>query len=133
MADLVIVDSKNDLNVYFTAARDGTSCCGTTAEKVSSCCSAEKQATCCNSEQKESCCQSSLSKFSCQDETLLASEAKKGAASLGIMDFNEWAGTNIASSPYDDDSRLTESQARSKSMLSSLSPVEIWLCVASVR
>ena len=49
----------------------------------------------------------------------MASEAKKLADSLGIMNFNEWAGTNIASSECDG-SRLTVSQAPSKSMPSSL-------------
>jgi hypothetical protein len=117
--DLLIVDSKNDLNVYLTAAEDGTLCCGTAAEKVSSCCSAEKQATCCEPEQKESCCQSCSSICGCQDKTSIASEAKKLAASLGIIDFNEWAGTNIASSLYYS-SRLIVSQAPSKSMPSSL-------------
>lgn len=117
--DPLIVDTKNDLNVYLTAAEDGTSCCGTDAEKASSCCNAEMQARCCKPEQKESCCQSSSPTCGCQDKTSMASDAKKLAASLGIMDFNEWAGTNIVSSPYGG-SRLIESKARSKSMPSSL-------------
>jgi arsenite methyltransferase len=98
-ADLLIVDSKNDLNVYLTAAEDGTSCCGTAAENVSSCCSAEKQAACCKPDRKESCCQSGSSTCGCQDKTSKASETKKSVASMGIVDFNEWAGTNITSSP----------------------------------
>lgn len=98
--DVLIVDSKNDLNVYLTAAEDGSSCCGTVAEKVSSCCSAEKQATCCNPEQNESCCKSGSSTCSCQDKTSMGSEAKKLVTSLEIMDFNEWAGANIANLPY---------------------------------
>ena len=117
--DLLIIDSKNDLNVYLTAAEDGTSCCGTAAEKVSSCCSVEEQATYCKLDQKQSCCQSGSSTCGCQDKTSMASEAENLAASMGIMDFNEWAGTNITGSLYDC-SRLTESQAPSKSMPSSL-------------
>ncbi|KFY31389.1 hypothetical protein V493_01159 [Pseudogymnoascus sp. VKM F-4281 (FW-2241)] len=91
--DPLIVDTKNDLNVYLTAGEDGTSCCGTGAEKVSSCCNAEMQARCCKPEQKESCCQPGSSTCGCQDKTSMASEARKLAASLGIMDFNEWAGS----------------------------------------
>ncbi|KFY02504.1 hypothetical protein V490_00479 [Pseudogymnoascus sp. VKM F-3557] len=91
--DPLIVDTKNDLNVYLTAAEDGTSCCGTGAEKASSCCNVEMQVRCCKPEQKESCCQSSSSTCGCQDKTSMASDAKKLAASLGIMDFNEWAGS----------------------------------------
>ncbi len=96
--DLLIVDSKNDLNVYLTAAEDGTSCSGTTVEKISSCSSAEKQEPCCMSDQKNTCCHSGSSTCGFQDKTSMASEAKNSAASLGIIDFNEWAGTYIASS-----------------------------------
>jgi len=91
--DLLIVDSKNDLNVYLSAADDGTSCCVTAIENPSSCCSAEKQATCCQPEQKASCCQSGSSTCGCQGKTSMASEARKSVASLGIMDLNEWAGS----------------------------------------
>lgn len=91
--EILIVDSKNDLNVYLTAAEDGTSCCGAAEDKVSSCCSVQKQATCCKPGQKESCCQSGSWACNCQDKTSMASEAKKLAASIGIMDFNEWAGS----------------------------------------
>ncbi|KFY67390.1 hypothetical protein V496_01581 [Pseudogymnoascus sp. VKM F-4515 (FW-2607)] len=91
--DPLIVDTKNDLNVYLTAGEDGASCCGTGAEKVSSCCNAEMQARCCKPEQRESCCQSGSFTCGCQDKTSMASDAKKLAASLGIMDFNEWAGS----------------------------------------
>jgi len=92
-ADLLIVDSKNDLNVYLTAADDGGSCCGTAVRKSSSCCSAEKQATCCSSEQKVSCCQPGSSTCGCQDKSLMARETKESVASLGIIDLNEWAGS----------------------------------------
>jgi arsenite methyltransferase len=95
--DLLIVDSKSDLNVYLTAAENGKSCCGTVAEKSPSCCSVKKQATCCMLDQKESCCQSGSSTCGCQDKTPMASEAKMLA--VEIMDFNEWAGMNTASSP----------------------------------
>ncbi|KFY04024.1 hypothetical protein V490_00023, partial [Pseudogymnoascus sp. VKM F-3557] len=77
----LIVDTKNDLNVYLTAGEDGTSCCGTGAEKASSCCNVEMQVRCCKPEQKESCCQSSSSTCGCQDKTSMASDAKKLAAS----------------------------------------------------
>jgi hypothetical protein len=49
----------------------------------------------------------------------MAIKAKKSVASLGIMDFNEWAGTKIANSSCDG-SGLTVSRAPSKSMQSSL-------------
>jgi hypothetical protein len=48
-------------------------------------------------DQKESCCQSGSSTCGCQDKTPMASEAKMLA--VEIMDFNEWAGMNTASSP----------------------------------
>ena len=113
--DVLIVDSKNDLNVYLTAAEDGKPCCGTATEKVSACCQPEKMESCCEPDQKESCCQSDSSTCGCQDKISMAGAAKLLAASKGFMDFNEWAGTNIASSPYDS-SRLTGSQVPSKSM-----------------
>jgi len=106
--DFLIVDSKNDLNVYWTAAGEGTSCCGIAADK--SCCNAEKQMTCCQAD-------SSTPGF--QGETSTERDAKQSVASQGIVDFNEWAGTNITSflcERY----KLTISQALSKCMPSNL-------------
>ncbi|KAH8652713.1 SAM-dependent methyltransferase UbiE/COQ5 family protein [Tricladium varicosporioides] len=91
--DPLIVDSKNDLNVYLNAAGERKSFCGTVAEKVPTCCSTEKQAECCRPEQKESCCDSSSSTCGCKDNNSSANEAQKLADTLGIMDFNEWAGS----------------------------------------
>lgn len=44
-------------------------------------------------EQKGTCCQSGLSTCSCEENTSMASEAQNLAAALGIVDFNEWAGS----------------------------------------
>ncbi|CAG8978338.1 hypothetical protein HYALB_00005924 [Hymenoscyphus albidus] len=71
--DLLIVDSKNDLNVYHTAVSDDSSCCGPVAP-----------AGC--GQSKAGCGQVSL-----PQENTLGSESKKLVASLENLDFNEWA------------------------------------------
>ncbi|CAG8955133.1 hypothetical protein HYFRA_00007148 [Hymenoscyphus fraxineus] len=73
--DLLIVDSKNDLNVYHTAVSDDSSCCGPVAP-----------AGC--GQSKAGCGQASL-----PQENTLGSESKKLVASLENLDFNEWAGS----------------------------------------
>jgi arsenite methyltransferase len=83
--DVLVVDSKNDLNVYMTGAEGETSCCGAVTENK-----------CCIPEQKETGCQPGSSTCSCQDETSMANETHQLAAALGIVDFNEWAGMMIA-------------------------------------
>ncbi|RYO97316.1 hypothetical protein DL764_007339 [Monosporascus ibericus] len=96
--DILIVDSKNDLNTYFTAAEAKPSCCGTDAvkeeEKTSSCCSAEARESCCKQEEKESCCGTNSSACACNNQTSsMADETKTLATRLGITDLNEWAGS----------------------------------------
>ncbi|SPO06211.1 related to arsenic methyltransferase Cyt19 [Cephalotrichum gorgonifer] len=78
--DAVIVDSKSDLNVYFTAADGTTSCCAPPGDGAS-CCAPAPDAT--------SCCAPAKDATSCCG---VADEAKK-LASHGITDFNEWAGS----------------------------------------
>ncbi|KAK7397981.1 hypothetical protein QQX98_012647 [Neonectria punicea] len=96
--DVLIVDSKNDLNVYCTAAEAKPSCCGTDAVKeeqdLTSCCSAETKESCCKPKEKESCCETNSSTCACPKQTSsMACEAKTLATRLGITDFNEWAGS----------------------------------------
>lgn len=96
--DVLIVDSKNDLNVYCTAAEAKTSCCGIDTveeeEEAPSCCSTEAKESCCKPEEKESCCGADSSTCACQNQpSSMASEAETLAARLGITDFNEWAGS----------------------------------------
>lgn len=83
--DVLIVDSRNDLNVYMTAADGEASCCGAVTESK-----------CCITDQKETCYQPGSSTCDCQDKTSIAKESQQLAAALGIVDFNEWAGMNIA-------------------------------------
>ncbi|RYP47569.1 hypothetical protein DL769_011306 [Monosporascus sp. CRB-8-3] len=95
---ILIVDSKNDLNMYFTAAEAKPSCCGTDAVKeedeTPSCCSAEAKESCCKHEKKESCCGTNSSTCACHNQTSsMAGEAKTLATRLGITDLNEWAGS----------------------------------------
>jgi arsenite methyltransferase len=97
LPDVLIVDSKNDLNVYFTATEAKPSCCGTDAvkeeEEAPSCCSAKAKESCCEPEEKVSCCGTNSSSCACQDQTSsMAGEAKTLATRLGITDLNEWAG-----------------------------------------
>jgi hypothetical protein len=123
LPDVLIVDSKNDLNVYLTATETKPSCCGSDAVKegkeVSPCCSVEARESCCKLEEKQSCCRTNSSACTCQNQTSsVASEVKTLATQLGITDLNEWAGKDtgrLASqrSPTD------PSQAPSRCMLSS--------------
>lgn len=95
LLDVLIVDSKNDLNVYCTAAEDKTSCCGTDADKeeVSPCCDTVANDSPCKPEEKESCCRADSTACACQNQTSsMAKEAKTLASRSGITDFNEWAG-----------------------------------------
>ena len=90
--DLLIVDSKNDLNVFLTAEKAWALCCGTAVEKVSSCNSGENQATQVEIDQSDTCCQSGSS-TSGQSKTSIVSEVEKSVNSRGIKDLNEFAGT----------------------------------------
>lgn len=96
--DTLIIDSKNDLNVYKGLGEDGTevSCCGTkvpATEQAPSCCgtkaSAKKQASCCGvksapqSESKGTCCSTESDQGN--DPSILS-------ARYADMDFNEWVG-----------------------------------------
>ncbi|RSM07713.1 hypothetical protein CDV31_008493 [Fusarium ambrosium] len=96
--DVLIVDSKNDLNVYFIAAESKTSCCEIDiveeeAEAPSSCGSKTRE-NCYKPEEKESCCGNDMPTCACQNQpSSMASEAETVAARLGITDFNEWAGS----------------------------------------
>ncbi|RSL55391.1 hypothetical protein CEP54_009439 [Fusarium duplospermum] len=77
---VLIVDSKNDLNVYCTAAEAKPS--------------TEAKESCCKPEEKESCCGTDSSTCACQNQTSsMAGEAKTLATRLGITDLNEWAGS----------------------------------------
>ncbi|KAH7140966.1 SAM-dependent methyltransferase UbiE/COQ5 family protein [Dactylonectria macrodidyma] len=96
--DVLIVDSKNDLNVYLTAAEAKTSCCGMDTvqeEETAPSCDGEKaKENCCKPEEKKSCCGANSSACGCQDQkSLMANEAETLAAQLGITDLNKWAGS----------------------------------------
>ncbi|KAM0420891.1 hypothetical protein ACHAPT_011280 [Fusarium lateritium] len=90
--DVLIVDSKNDLNVYLTAAEIQAPCCGVNTVKGGE----RANKNCCKPEEKETCCgaDSSTCAATCQNQTnSVAGEANTVAARLGITDFNEWAGS----------------------------------------
>ncbi|RMJ04686.1 hypothetical protein CDV36_014649 [Fusarium kuroshium] len=96
--DVLIVDSKNDLNVYFTAVEAKISCSGMDTveeeEEELSCFSSKMRENCCKPEEKESCCEADSSTCACRNQpSSMASEAETVAARLGITDFNEWAGS----------------------------------------
>ncbi|CAG1996637.1 unnamed protein product [Fusarium graminearum] len=77
--DILIVDTKSDLNVYFTAQENESSCCG--------------------NEQTNSACGAGLSTCAPHNSsTELADGQDILGNRLGIADFNEWAGkyTRIA-------------------------------------
>ncbi|RYO93570.1 hypothetical protein DL766_003942 [Monosporascus sp. MC13-8B] len=87
--DILIVDNKNDLNMYFTAA-DAVK----EEEKTPSRCTAEAKASCCNHEEKGLCCGTHSLACACHNQTSsMAAEAKTLAPRLGITDLNEWAGS----------------------------------------
>jgi len=69
----LIVDNKNDLNVYTKAKEDGKSnrCCGQGSDK--SCC--EKSPSCCNNE-----------------ESTPGDTVESFKSNFKDIDFNEWAG-----------------------------------------
>lgn len=72
--DILIVDTKSDLNVYFTAQENESSCCG--------------------NEQTNSACGAGLSTCAPQNSsTELADGQDILGNRLGIADFNEWAGS----------------------------------------
>ncbi|CAF3518618.1 unnamed protein product [Fusarium graminearum] len=72
--DILIVDTKSDLNVYFTAQ--------------------ENEASCCGNEQTNSACGAGLSTCAPQNSsTELADGQDILGNRLGIADFNEWAGS----------------------------------------
>lgn len=94
---ILIIDTKNDLNVYLTAADSRPSCCGLNASPVaeeSACCSAETPVGGCVPRQtQQNCCQPSATGCGRRtEEPLLATNAQDAVASLSITDFNEWAG-----------------------------------------
>ncbi|QKD57264.2 SAM-dependent methyltransferase UbiE/COQ5 family protein [Fusarium oxysporum Fo47] len=96
--DVLIVDSKNDLNVYCTASEAKTSSCGIHTveeeEEALSCCRSKVKESCCKPEEKESCCEADSSTCACQNQTSsMANETNTLAARLGITDFNEWVGS----------------------------------------
>lgn len=117
------MDSKNDLNVYRTAAEDKPSTSGIDAireeQDALSCCSAETRKTCCKLDEKESCCGTKTSTCACQTRTSsMGDEAKTMASRLDIRDLNEWAGkyTGHLAGRRSSSNHL---QARSMCMLSS--------------
>ncbi|KAF0642285.1 hypothetical protein FPSE5266_04020 [Fusarium pseudograminearum] len=72
--DVLIVDTKSDLKVYFTAHENESSCCG--------------------NEQTNSACGAGLSTCAPQNSsTELADDQDILGDRLGIADFNEWAGS----------------------------------------
>ncbi|KAM0420122.1 hypothetical protein ACHAPD_003691 [Fusarium lateritium] len=71
--DVLIVDTKSDLNVYFTAHENGSSCCGN--EEAASTCSVASPA-----------CGSQIFATGFGNDQGIRSDR------LGIADFNEWAG-----------------------------------------
>ncbi|MCJ1249435.1 hypothetical protein MMC30_006659 [Trapelia coarctata] len=97
--DTLIIDSKNDLNVYKGVGADGAevACCGTKApalEQAPSCCGtkapSKKQASSCGvklapqSESKGTCCSTEPEQG--DDPSILS-------AKYTDMDFNEWVGS----------------------------------------
>lgn len=123
LPDILIVDNKNDLNVYFTATETKLPCFGSDAVKeekeVPPCCSAEAKESCCKPEEEQLCCNTNSSACTCQNQTSsMASEAKTLATQLGVTDLNEWAGKDtrrFASQRL----RANAPQAPSRCMLSS--------------
>lgn len=99
--DILIVDNKSDLNVYFTAEGDGSQGCGPGAnapgDESSSCCEPclgpPKQAGCCSPEEEDSCCGDQSAKKGQDQDGSFQTGAQKMAADLGYPDFNEWAGS----------------------------------------
>lgn len=87
--DILIVDSKNDLNVYFTAAESGQYCCGTEVARDDEQ-KKEQMLSFCNTEEEQTCCQPGDQRQN--DTGSMANEAKSLAAGLGVTEFNEWAG-----------------------------------------
>ncbi|WQF79376.1 Putative Methyltransferase domain-containing protein [Colletotrichum destructivum] len=81
----LVVDSNSDLNVYFTAAENGTSCCGAGNAQMVPEPSPEKTQLGCGGVSSTCCSQDGCN--------LTPGEAHKQAASLGVTDLNEWAGS----------------------------------------
>ncbi|KAG8404996.1 hypothetical protein J3459_022322 [Metarhizium acridum] len=98
-ANVLIVDSMNDLNVYCSAAEaKSSSHPGTDAvqeeQTASSCCITDSKAACCKREDKESCCPDNPSTCSCQKQSKsMATQIRTMTSQLGIADLNEWAGS----------------------------------------
>ncbi|KZL87538.1 sam-dependent methyltransferase coq5 family protein [Colletotrichum incanum] len=86
--NVIILDSKSDLNVYYTALGDETSCCGTKDYSKS-----KGEESCVLKEKVLSCGASSSICAQQEDDHLTPSEAKEQATSLGVTDLNEWAGS----------------------------------------
>jgi len=96
--DTLIMDSKNDLNVYKGVGEDGAevSCCGTKVpamEQASSCCGtkipAKKQASSCG---VKSAPQPELKDTSFGTEPEQGDDPSILSAKYADMDFNEWVG-----------------------------------------
>ncbi|KAJ4317807.1 hypothetical protein N0V84_007169 [Fusarium piperis] len=87
--DIVIVDSKSDLNVYHTVTDGEPSCCGADSPKgqdeVPACRSQEMEQSSYAPGEQESCLQSQTSST--------ADGTSRLANRLGITDLNEWAGS----------------------------------------
>jgi SAM-dependent methyltransferase len=91
--DILIVDSKSDLNVYFTASEHGKqeTCCSSEQRETSQCCPPDTSAApsneCCASDKKEACC------LPTPAESSLATMAKELTKDMGDIDWNEWVGS----------------------------------------
>ncbi|KAG9249685.1 S-adenosyl-L-methionine-dependent methyltransferase [Emericellopsis atlantica] len=78
-SDVLIVDTKSDLNVYVTALEGEASCCGPSPKvNIKSCCEPE-------SDSSAEACQKQATSMPTDAETLVTQ--------LGIKDLNEWAGS----------------------------------------
>ncbi|KAK0616567.1 S-adenosyl-L-methionine-dependent methyltransferase [Immersiella caudata] len=103
--EIVITDTKADLNAYLDIAEDGTKksdCCIPAAEPVakgslsagcslkaaSPCCSPEDKKTCCSAEDKANCCTTEN-----EAEASCCSTVSSLRDALGKIDLNEWVGS----------------------------------------
>lgn len=91
--DLLIVDTKHDLNVYFSTEESDLACCGETpaAKAAPSCFSTRQTGESCKTiEARPGSGSSTYSSH--QQNGSMPNKARQLAAGLGITDLNEWAG-----------------------------------------
>lgn len=104
--DVVIADTKSDLNAYVDIGEDGTKkgdCCGPAEEKpkAAGCCAPAVQKAeegCCSVKAKESCCSTEAKKDRCAPKEMPPSCCGEPGSleglreAIGSTDLNEWVG-----------------------------------------